>query len=638
MTTPAPELSPGTVISNYTLGAKLRVRSGAATYVATSPEGTAVHITIYAGACFPSTLIRERTLRELRQLVSVSAPQLAKVIAAGKHGDDGVFEVNEIVEGTGMDSVGKLSAAEMAGAIGAVGEALLAAQRVGVIHRNLGLGSVFSTPAGIKVLGFAVGEPQGDGAFGSIDTLAPEQVSGKVVDQRSLIYNLAAMGHQLLTGAPIYDGTTAEKLQAHQAAELPADVHEKLRRALNKEPRTRPMMLKQFLIDVVSIGGLAASSSNAAGAGTRDIPPAAKPSTRGWTMFMDAAEAEGPAPSPATPSPEASAPAGEPPSTNAELPAAGAKPSTRGWTMFMDAADAEGPTTASEPSTPIVSAPISEKNVQDAKPSTRGWTMFMDGDEASSSGAAAPAASSPAAPPPAAAATGPAGQAPSTRGWTMFADTASTPAAPSVAEPKVAPAPPPPSDNPSVGQAGAVPSTRGWTMFMDAPLPESGDEKSPTPEIPAATAAAAPAATATSAVDGASDTKGWTVFVDQPAVESAEGGKTMLATGGIAGGVASSGGQPDTMYFKQGASDPERVAATRNQPAEADVRAPSSSAPAVEPPSISAGIGAPPTSSMVSPGQSAPVPSEDPGAGNTATIVVIGLIVVGGFVAALLLL
>ncbi len=56
MTSEAPQLSAGTVIDGHTIGAQVRTRNGAATYDATAPNGTRVHLTAYASSCFPTAV------------------------------------------------------------------------------------------------------------------------------------------------------------------------------------------------------------------------------------------------------------------------------------------------------------------------------------------------------------------------------------------------------------------------------------------------------------------------------------------------------------------------------------------------------------------------------------------------------
>ncbi len=445
------QLSPGTVVDGkFTVSEAARTRAGAWSYTATDPQGQSVILTSYDAACFPSNLVLERSLRELRQLQSLSSPRVASVIACGKLPQGGIYEVNSPLPSQRLDQMldnGPLAAPEAAALIAQVGEGLLEGQKCGVIHRNLGPRVVFVGAEGAVVTGFAVGEPQGGKSFGPLDTIAPEQIQGKVVDQRTLIYNLAALMHMLLNGSPLYPGDPAEQLAAHLSSDPPPETHARLGRALGKDPRMRPMMLKQFIAELRAIGGGVARAPIAPSARGPKAPPlpgeptssgpGGGPSSRGWTMFTKAEDD-----APASPS-AAKAP-------QAGVPVAG-KPKTRGWTMFMEAADDQ---------------PAAKTQAEPPKPSTRGWTMFMEDDEG---GEAKPAE-------PVAQAAAPAEDTvkPKTRGWTMVMEAgdsdeakAQQAAPPAEPEPAAAVAPP------SVGGTEAKPKTRGWTMFMKA---EDSDE------------------------------------------------------------------------------------------------------------------------------------------------------------------
>lgn len=473
MSNDAAKVSKGTSLGGCTVQEQLSERAGATRYRAVYDEGErkgqSCCITVYDASCFPSALVRERSLRELRQLMTLEAPTLLPVREVGKLDDGGIFEINDLHEGSSLSSYDKpLSSDEAFSVLKSVGQALLAAQNAGVIHRNLGPDVIFYTgdspSAELCVGGFGVAEPQGEGSFGPLSTLAPEQVAGKVVDQRSMVYNLAALGHRLITGKDLYSGTAQEQLKKHLEGLIPSNVHERFQRALQKDARRRPMMLKQFLDELTSKAP--APAAEAAGGDQ-------KPSTRGWTQFMEddqvaGGSASGGSKAPANPVSE---------------PGAEVKPSTRGWTMFMESEDAEP---EPEPAkAPAAAAPAASGDTQ---PKTRGWTMFMDGPEGSQGDESEPepkkevAKAAPAA-----------GDKPKTRGWTMFMEedpvTAATktssepaqPGAPSTVPDAVEPGAVAASTSNAPGNAadggaatGGAPSTRGWTMFMDAP-PGSGD-------------------------------------------------------------------------------------------------------------------------------------------------------------------
>ena len=575
------QLAPGTAIETFTVSGVSRVRTGATTYDATDAEGQAVQVTVYGAECFPSALVLERSLRELRQLQTLTHGRIARVIGCGKLPGGGTWEAHAPLPASSLAehlASGPLAEADALAIAAQIGDALIEAQKVGVIHRNLGADAVFPSPAGVVVTGFAVGAPQGGRSFGPLDTMAPEQVEGKVVDQRTLIYNLAAIVHHMLRGAPLFTGDAASVLAAHLSTEPGVDVPSSLRRGLAKDPRVRPMMLKQFVTEIA--GGLGAAPAGGAptsrgwtmftteaapaptpvtattpAAAAPATPPApgegAKPSTRGWTMFMQAQDDGAPAPvasgaaaapAPAVPTP---APAAAPAPV---VPAAGAKPSTRGWTMFMQAQEdeaapaaaapptASAPPTAAAPATPAApptpapvpaaGAPVAPTAAGGSGPSSRGWTMFTTAEEPAT--VVAPTPSSPTVPLPAAAAPAPAaaaapaapgeGAKPSTRGWTMFTrdDEASSPAPASVPAAS-APTPVEPMGEPE----GAPPSSRGWTMFMEPGAAAAAAASAPAAP-PTASSTPTPAATPVPEAEPVGgQRRGWTMFMEAPITSAA---------------------------------------------------------------------------------------------------------------------
>jgi hypothetical protein len=559
------QLSPGTIVDGkFTIGAATWARAGAQGYAATTDQGQPVVLTAYAPACFSSGLVLERSLRELRQLQALQSPRVAAVLACGKLPDGGIYEVVASLPDARLDTIvarGPMSGPEAAGVIEQVGEGLLEAQKAGVIHRNLGPRVVFVGPEGAVITGLCVGEPHGDKSFGPLDTIAPEQVEGKVVDQRTLIYNLAALMHMLITGAPLFPGDPAAQLESHLRAEVPADVHARLKRALVKDPRMRPMMLKQFLSELRAIGGAAARAPMMPAGGGGKAPPVpggelstpkpagGAPSSRGWTMFMQDDAPAGAAP--------AAAPAAAASASPADVPA---KPKTRGWTMFMEGAE-EPPKDA-----------VADKPAGGA-PSSRGWTMFME-DEAQ--GAQSEAAAPAQAPAPAAD-----GSQPKTRGWTMFMEDEAQGAQPATEAAAASPA-----QAPAPAADGSQPKTRGWTMFMEDEAPPAAVAADPAPTPTSAVAPApAPAAGGPAAKPS---TRGWTMFMEADeeaaaaAVAAAEPAAQAVpavappAAAGAAAAPATPKSSGWTMFTDAADVDaaPEAAAAAAESPAPADVEAP----------------------------------------------------------------
>ncbi|MDG4804933.1 serine/threonine protein kinase [Micromonospora sp. WMMD980] len=138
-----------------------------------------------------------------------------------------------------------------------VAEALAAAHRLGIVHRDVTPANVMMTGVGAKVLDFGiatrVGAPDEDedgGTFGTPAYVAPERLDGAPAQPATDVYSLGVLLFETLTGQPPYPADTWEQLGAALAESapptldgvpgLPRPVADICLRCLARDPRQRP--------------------------------------------------------------------------------------------------------------------------------------------------------------------------------------------------------------------------------------------------------------------------------------------------------------------------------------------------------------------------------------------------------------
>lgn len=169
------------------------------------------------------------------------------------------FLVMEYVDGAPLSRLlGRPLAVDVTVALGhAIGSALGAAHRLGLVHRDVKPGNVLISRAGqAKVADFGIATAIGDArtqltaagtVLGTAAYLAPEQVRGEVVDARADVYALGLILHEALSGQRPFGGGTPIEIATRRLAsevaplrELRADVPGALAEVVARATRSDP--------------------------------------------------------------------------------------------------------------------------------------------------------------------------------------------------------------------------------------------------------------------------------------------------------------------------------------------------------------------------------------------------------------
>ena len=216
----------------------------------------------------PATLARAE--REFKQLMRVSSPKVVTVLECEKTLAGGLAVAMELFPSDSLERIlaaGPVPFEQAKSIVAQVGQALLEAQKVGLVHRDVAPKNILVSASGdVKVINFPLAKPINDKVSGVAAYLSPEQVQGKPVDQRSNTYSLAAIFYHLLTGEQPFQGPSVQAVldmqvstpvlpptQRRPGANLPPDADKLVLKALDKSSSRRHLTLRLFLNELEAL-------------------------------------------------------------------------------------------------------------------------------------------------------------------------------------------------------------------------------------------------------------------------------------------------------------------------------------------------------------------------------------------------
>jgi serine/threonine-protein kinase len=229
---------PGDVIvGSYIVERQLGRGGMGAVYLATDRvSGQRVAVKALPASLARERDIRERFVREARALAALDHPGIVPLVTFAQDGDER-FLVMKYIAGESLEAllarVGVLPPARAVSIVRAMAEALDYAHARGVIHRDIKPGNVLIADDGrVVIVDFGIARTsEGDRRvtetgllMGTPQYMSPEQIVGATVDGRADLYACGLVLHEMLTGAPPFDGErTFDILRAH-VEEAPIDV------------------------------------------------------------------------------------------------------------------------------------------------------------------------------------------------------------------------------------------------------------------------------------------------------------------------------------------------------------------------------------------------------------------------------
>jgi len=173
---------------------------------------------------------RVRFEREARAISALSSPHICAIFDVGR-ADDVEYLVMEYLEGETLAeriARGPLPLSQILRIATEIAEALRAAHRAGITHRDLKPGNVMLTASGVKLLDFGLAKLEAPKVFsadsapativnpitaegtivGTVLYMAPEQLEGRAVDPRTDIFALGVIMYEMVTGQRPFAGSS----------------------------------------------------------------------------------------------------------------------------------------------------------------------------------------------------------------------------------------------------------------------------------------------------------------------------------------------------------------------------------------------------------------------------------------------
>jgi eukaryotic-like serine/threonine-protein kinase len=154
---------------------------------------------------------RRRVLQEAQRVAGIHSPRVVQIYDVVQSSDY-LAMVMEYVPGCDLEDFLSAASPSLASVLTVASDlavALAASRQQGLVHGDIKAANVLVTPQGrVKLTDFgiarAAGEPGNKMSAGSLSAVAPEQLSGQVLDIRTDLFSLGRLLYRMLTGEHSY--------------------------------------------------------------------------------------------------------------------------------------------------------------------------------------------------------------------------------------------------------------------------------------------------------------------------------------------------------------------------------------------------------------------------------------------------
>jgi len=226
----------------------------------------------------------ERFLREIKTAARLNHPHILPLFDSGA-AEGILYYVMPYVEGESLrqsiDRLGQIPVEDAIAYAQDISTALDYAHRHGIVHRDIKPENVMVHEGIAMLMDFGIARPLGGGisgltmtgmAIGTPAYMSPEQAFGESgIDGRSDQFSLACMLHEMITGNPLFSGSSPQAVIAKRMSgaipgfedltdRVAPDVISTLQRAMALEPSGRFDTMREFASHLV-LGGRQTPSS-----------------------------------------------------------------------------------------------------------------------------------------------------------------------------------------------------------------------------------------------------------------------------------------------------------------------------------------------------------------------------------------